>query len=271
MQLPGFRLKFIKDFRGIRLEKPKDGFTLIELLVVIAIIAILAAILFPVFARTKESASSTKCLSNLKQLGKGLSMYLGDYNDAFPSAPFKDIPSFDDQLGYIHGGQMEVWEGQEGYVLNHSIYAQLTPYVKNKTVWKCPRDRDARILQASKRFTSYPYRYYLSVSCYWGKGVIPLSRFTYPTKSFAFCEFMPFHDFSLVRCGWTDDQKAWAPQSRMNFVFVDGHCSQLPVDRILTRHSWPSKGYNFAFPRHMNDVEGDDNWWQKGNSLRDLD
>jgi prepilin-type N-terminal cleavage/methylation domain-containing protein len=62
----------------------KRAFTLIELLVVIAIIAILAAILFPVFAQAKSAAKKTACLSNIKQLGLGTLMYMGDYDDQFP-------------------------------------------------------------------------------------------------------------------------------------------------------------------------------------------
>ena len=62
-----------------------SGFTLIELLVVIAIIAILAAILFPVFARAKEAAKKSVCLSNLKQLGLGMTMYNADYDDEYPN------------------------------------------------------------------------------------------------------------------------------------------------------------------------------------------
>ncbi len=62
----------------------RKGFTLIELLVVIAIIAILAAILFPVFAQAREQARKISCLSNLKQLGLASSMYLQDYDESFP-------------------------------------------------------------------------------------------------------------------------------------------------------------------------------------------
>ncbi|MEN6345072.1 MAG: DUF1559 domain-containing protein [Armatimonadia bacterium] len=62
----------------------RNGFTLIELLVVIAIIAILAAILFPVFARAREKARQVTCASNLRQLGLSLTMYLSDYEDTFP-------------------------------------------------------------------------------------------------------------------------------------------------------------------------------------------
>ncbi len=63
----------------------RHAFTLIELLVVIAIIAILAAVLFPVFAKAKESAKKTSCLSSLRQIGTSMGLYLGDYDDAHPN------------------------------------------------------------------------------------------------------------------------------------------------------------------------------------------
>src|SRR5579884_1780180 len=69
----------------IRRNTHRSGFTLIELLVVIAIIAILAAILFPVFARAREQARKTVCLSNLRQEGLGIAMYVQDYDEVFPA------------------------------------------------------------------------------------------------------------------------------------------------------------------------------------------
>ena len=73
----------------------RRGFTLIELLVVIAIIAILAAILFPVFARAREKAKATNCLSNCKQLILGMMMYVQDYDDNYPAYryPGGSVPS----------------------------------------------------------------------------------------------------------------------------------------------------------------------------------
>lgn len=90
------------------------GFTLIELLVVIAIIAILAAILFPVFARAREKARQTSCLSNLKQLNLGVMMYLQDYDEVFPPLMYASA------TGAI------------------TMYDVVTPYVKNNQIAKCP-------------------------------------------------------------------------------------------------------------------------------------
>lgn len=76
----------------------QSGFTLIELLVVIAIIAILAAILFPVFAQAREKARAISCLSNMKQVGTGMAMYLQDYDETFPMDQyFSDPGTFKDQ------------------------------------------------------------------------------------------------------------------------------------------------------------------------------
>src|SRR5436305_12216001 len=90
----------------------RRAFTLIELLVVIAIIAILAAILFPVFAQARERARMTGCLSNMKQIGTGLMMYVQDYDETYPRIRF---------VAYDY-----VWRNA------------IQPYIKNKGVLNCP-------------------------------------------------------------------------------------------------------------------------------------
>lgn len=96
----------------MNLNSSKRAFTLIELLVVIAIIAILAAILFPVFAQAKEAAKKTTCLSNQKQIGLGILLYQGDTDDVFPMDQYWDYASlniqqvrwFDNVYPYIKSG-----------------------------------------------------------------------------------------------------------------------------------------------------------------------
>jgi prepilin-type N-terminal cleavage/methylation domain-containing protein len=100
----------------------RKAFTLIELLVVIAIIAILAAILFPVFAQARERGRAISCLSNTKQIGLGLMMYVQDYDETYPAAQVQIPP--------INGGASR----------NFPIDAQLAPYIKNNGVWACPSD-----------------------------------------------------------------------------------------------------------------------------------
>jgi prepilin-type N-terminal cleavage/methylation domain-containing protein/prepilin-type processing-associated H-X9-DG protein len=104
------------------MKRPLRAFTLIELLVVIAIIAILAAILFPVFAQAREKARTITCLSNLKQLGLGVLMYTQDYDETFPQAAF--------------------WDTGRSYSESYLWTSQrcIQPYLKNRGIYACPSD-----------------------------------------------------------------------------------------------------------------------------------
>jgi prepilin-type N-terminal cleavage/methylation domain-containing protein/prepilin-type processing-associated H-X9-DG protein len=95
----------------------RKGFTLIELLVVIAIIAILAAILFPVFARARENARRSSCQSNVRQITLGIKQYVQDYDEKFP------LDTVDTTNGNPYG-----WADA------------IQPYVKNEQVFQCPSD-----------------------------------------------------------------------------------------------------------------------------------
>jgi prepilin-type N-terminal cleavage/methylation domain-containing protein/prepilin-type processing-associated H-X9-DG protein len=111
-----------------RLHTGKNaGFTLIELLVVIAIIAILAAILFPVFAQAREKARQTSCLSNMKQLGNAGMMYTQDYDECL-------VPSW---IGNGPGWSGDGWPGDQRWT------DILYPYVKSLDIYNCPSDDSA--------------------------------------------------------------------------------------------------------------------------------
>ena len=119
----------------------KHGFTLIELLVVIAIIAILAAILFPVFARARAKAQQNNCLSNIKQLTLASLMYMGDYDYGFIE--------YNVMQGALQGGQ--------------SCAGLLNPYVKNAQIFICPvnlTNTSETNLLTSGNFWSYTWNIY---------------------------------------------------------------------------------------------------------------
>ncbi|MGC4047398.1 MAG: DUF1559 domain-containing protein [Armatimonas sp.] len=104
------------------------GFTLIELLVVIAIIAILAAILFPVFAQAREKGRQAACLSNQKQIGTAFMMYAQDYDETLPALRFGD-----------GAGQSWPWVVYAGSVDWNGVFTHgIMPYIKNRQVLQCP-------------------------------------------------------------------------------------------------------------------------------------
>ncbi len=111
----------------------RRGFTLIELLVVIAIIGILAAMVFPVFARARESARKIVCLSNVKNIALAFQMYLADNNDTFPPIEHEQAPA--DYFDSI-GGEGCYRQTQANPYLRMAVL--LDEYIKNRNVWTCP-------------------------------------------------------------------------------------------------------------------------------------
>lgn len=126
----------------------RNGFTLIELLVVIAIIAILAAILFPVFAQARAAARKTTCISNLKQLALAQLMYVQDYDEQFTVWDWGKNPGHDSWADGTGGGWWMV---------------QTQPYIKNLGLYACPSD--------TRNFDVNGYG--TCASCGWGYAVVP--------------------------------------------------------------------------------------------------
>jgi prepilin-type N-terminal cleavage/methylation domain-containing protein/prepilin-type processing-associated H-X9-DG protein len=119
-----------------------SAFTLIELLVVIAIIAILAAILFPVFAQAREKARATACLSNGKQIGLGIMMYSQDYDEMYP-----------------HNHQ--AWAGGSESIGYAAWTQEIHPYLKNTDIFSCPsrKSQSVVIINGPAGALKIPYNY----------------------------------------------------------------------------------------------------------------
>lgn len=104
----------------------QKGFTLIELLVVIAIIALLAAILFPVFGRARENARRSSCQSNMKQIGLGLMQYIQDFDERTPFAANYDVTNY-------------------ASLTSRNWISQIQPYVKSWKLFRCPSAVDTTV------------------------------------------------------------------------------------------------------------------------------
>ena len=128
--------------------KAVAGFTLIELLVVIAIIAILAAILFPVFQKVRENARRTACLSNMKQIGLGIIQYTQDFDEKFPS-------------GIGHTASYAVFDGA-GWA------GEIYSFVKSVNVFDCPDDPTSPELTRYGPVCSYGFNANLAITPYLG-------------------------------------------------------------------------------------------------------
>jgi prepilin-type N-terminal cleavage/methylation domain-containing protein len=244
------------------------AFTLIELLVVIAIIAILAAILFPVFAKARESARNTQCISNLSQLAKAFDMYTYDWDGKSAVAANK-YNQIEDPYGVWHG----YWQGHP--INDFTDYQNIAcaapdpqrgahagkapgvfdPYVKNRNVWRCPSDRGADSPSPAVRpsfyevyGSSYVYHLWFDRGVYtienhigWA-GVHPMCFFDGGRCPFQWDEIATGNDGITMQpkpyktmphrpASW---HKRWSEkpedEGQINVVFTDGRAKSLPVE-----------------------------------------
>ncbi len=223
----------------------RKAFTLIELLVVIAIIAILAAILFPVFAKAKESARNTQCISNLRQFSVAMQLYLADYEDRFHKGA--GIPT---QAAYGFGANSSI----DGWAEWPFFYG---PYMKNIDILNCPASPDGtENLTANEWGNDGNYGYnYSGLTRDQGTPVRAVSEIEFSSDVFAFFDsgdpavragdnnwngMLEELDLNL-NCGenqWNGGytkEAALRHNGRANMVFTDGHAKSINWSKLLTR------------------------------------
>ncbi len=146
--------------------KSNRAFTLIELLVVIAIIAILAAILFPVFAQAKAAAKKTQDLSNMKQIGTGVMLYVADYDDNYPRhvyrAPGRSVGGWSVPIWWRDTVQPYAKSGQRSYTDGTN-----TVPVAEGGIWDTPNKQGARGVYTMNRLLGPGYCYWNATAGYW--------------------------------------------------------------------------------------------------------
>lgn len=246
----------------------RNGFTLIELLVVIAIIAILAAILFPVFAQAREQARTISCLSNVKQIGLSVMMYSQDYDELFPMGTYPyprnwevnmDIPS-----GGTPGGQQELdcglqgnaWVGFNpgdggpnytncaygGTFYRTLMAVQCGPYTKNKNIWYCPSDKYripsadnmARGLQSYQWFPNWVYNFAGSGFPLCGPDMStmnPTAKSDYASSRMLFVERGVFGWDGPDAFGSTAPNTTYNHSRGYNCAYFDGHAKLVNFGR----------------------------------------
>ncbi|MBW3623060.1 MAG: DUF1559 domain-containing protein [Armatimonadetes bacterium] len=198
-----------------RTRNPRSAFTLIELLVVIAIIAILAAVLFPVFARAREKARATSCVSNLKQLGLAIDQYSQDWDETLPWSIFNadySKPASDPANRPDHPDK---------------IRAKLHPMVKSSGVFRCPSDYMPGPLGPKDAEEGEPM-FDLVGNSYWypafsGPGIphrsgVELAAFSSPAETGVLSDSAPWHQMQKGK-----DEGNYGDNTALNTLFLDSH------------------------------------------------
>jgi prepilin-type N-terminal cleavage/methylation domain-containing protein/prepilin-type processing-associated H-X9-DG protein len=201
---------------GHNTDRRVKGFTLIELLVVIAIIAILAAILFPVFAKARAQARKIAGISNLKQIGTGTMMYVQDYDERFPYYNW-GLMSCNESGNAGNSATNPTYSGNDARFEPYSAGAwcnSVQPYVKNLQLFQDPSDRrkwqpgycinfpqNLFVAGASswQRSTYLSYGWNESAS---GSG---MANFQNPASDLMWCDYIGVLIDTWGRFGWTDD------------------------------------------------------------------
>ena len=222
----------------------RRAFTLIELLVVIAIIAILAGILFPVFAKAREKAEQADCISNTNQIAKSLVMYASDYDQKLPRAYF----DADGSSGYTGENAATTVDGTGDYLWSYCLF----PYTKSFQIFTCkafPDDQnwDGRVLPVTNNNgISYGMNYDLRSVGY------KYTRLSYPSQTVmtydssentaALAEHNGTTDNIGTRCraNHNGDEVSGGPDTGFSIIgYADGHAKAVKMEFLLQTGNGP--------------------------------
>ena len=219
----------------LKTHRVKRAFTLIELLVVIAIIAILAAILFPVFARARENARRASCMSNLKQIALGFAQYTQDYDEKLPLW-FANL----DGSATTDFTATTTNAGQPGYDQGWAELIQ--PYLKSTQIFQCPSESGGPAPAGSNSTGYSDYMYNGDISSY-NSGTtsgLSLAAMNYPSNTVLNTDSMSNYSAQI-----SGNDYAWAAPYAMayytrhldgaNISFVDGHVKWLKPQNVSSR------------------------------------
>ena len=258
------------------------GFTLIELLVVIAIIAILAAILFPVFAQARESARLTSCTSNAKQIGTAMIMYADDYDETLPPRRDESSPTCQAQI-WLPSGQYDTWT-----VYQRNWKHLVNAYIKNTDLFRCPTNPAARVAdeQASCPNTPEPrfMRGYFYYQAFFRAGGAPgspewwagrgygLRNIEYPAQSILVAEnkdvYPDYGPWMSFYANWGSIGSNWGAKHRgsdkhSTIIFADGHAKYTAYETTCIRAGGTNLNmwqYNPCNPSDITNGNPNINW-----------
>ena len=218
------------------MKQKQNGFTLIELLVVIAIVALLAALLFPVFSRVRERARQTQCLSNLRQLGLATFQYAQDFDDRYPYGGDPSDLDTDSWHGWQSGKYWPAIQQMQADQL--TLPNVMAGYVKDRNLWHCPDDNG---FDLSGSFENIPLSAHPSCFQAFGMSYAYTTLLALDSQTIgnvrAWSRQPPYTEHDPVDVPLFFDQVGhWhggtePSEERLNMVMIDGHAVSVSRSR----------------------------------------
>lgn len=206
----------------------RSGFTLVELLVVIAIIAVLAALIFPVFAQARAKARQNTCISNLRQIGMSAEMYAMDYDELYPFA-VDPTDKYTPEIWW----EFPHWQAWIPYM--PLLHETLQPYQKSREIWRCPSDTGMEV----QDFTGMPFPARPSLYEQYGSSYLMRTEIVFRQLRVGGMQFPAETNFVFDGTGkWHGSKSLFRddyppdPNYRYNCLFADLHVKNITLEQM---------------------------------------